>query len=145
MKYLLTALIKASLLCLLLVMASCGGDEPSQPETERIRELLTNGLWSIQSVRVDNTDQTTLYQNLSLAFSDGNFTAIAGGTVWPTSGTWSFTDDTAKTILRSDGVTITLEELTSDRLVLNLDWDVTTIGAGKSESIQGAHVFTFTK
>lgn len=145
MKKRLKMVVNATMLVALLIMAACVGDDPSQPETERIMELLTNGNWQMQNVRVDNTDRTLLYKNLSLAFAEGNYTTTNGGTIWPASGTWSFTDETAKTILRSDGVIISLGEVTSTSLVLSFDWASSTIGAGREQSVKGAHVFTFSK
>ncbi len=113
-------------------------------ESDRVKEILV-GTWKVQSVTVSAVDQTALYKNLTLSFTDTGFTTTNGANVWPASGTWSFTDDTAKTMLRSDGVTITITEATSTKLVLAFSWANKTIGPGRVESVSGAHVFTFSK
>lgn len=137
-------IFRTSALCLLLVQASCGGDDAAPSETDRVRDIL-KGVWNVQTVRVDDTDQTTRYKNLTLTFTDANYSTTQGAPVWPASGGWTFTDETGKTILRSDDVIITIEAATTSTLVLRFDWDTTTIGAGRITSIRGEHVFTFEK
>lgn len=124
-------------------IASCKKDTV-QSETDRVKEIL-KASWKVQTVSVDAVDQTTLYKNLTLSFTDAGYSTTNGANVWPASGTWSFTNDTAKGMLRSDGITITITEATSTKLVLALNWANKTIGPGRVESVSGAHVFTFTK
>jgi hypothetical protein len=143
-KKIMTVLFSTSALCIFLTLASCG-DDAAQSEADRVKDILKSGTWKVQTVSVDNTDQTLLYKNLTLTFTDANYTSTNGANVWPASGGWSFTDDTAKTILRSDGVSIAVGEATTTKLVLSFDWANTTIGPGRVESIKGAHVFTFGK
>lgn len=146
MKRIVNVILTTSTLCLLLVvLANCGGDDPAQSEIDRVKGILNSGTWKVQTVSVDDIDQTALYENLTLTFTDTNYTTTNGANVWPASGGWSFTDDSATTILRSDGVIITIAGATTTKLVLNLDWPDTTIGPGRAKSIQGAHVFTFGK
>jgi hypothetical protein len=144
MKRIITIAFSISVLCLMMVLASCGGNDP-QSETDRVKDILKSGPWKVQTVSVDNTDQTTLYKNLTLTFTEANYTTTNGANVWPASGGWTFTDDTAKTILRSDGVSMAVGEATTTKLVLSFDWANTTIGPGRTKSIEGAHVFTFGK
>ena len=145
LRKIMVATFRTSALCLLLVHASCGGGKDAEPsETDRIKAIL-KGTWQVQTVIVDDTDQTTLYENLTLTFTDANYSTTNGGKVWPASGGWTFTDETGRTILRSDDVIITVEEVTTNTLVLSFDWDTTTIGPGRSKSIQGTHLFTFEK
>lgn len=139
-----TIVFSSLALCLVLMLASCG-DDAAQSETDRVKDILKNGTWKVQTVSVDNTDQTLLYKNLTLTFTDANYTTTNGANIWPASGGWSFTDDTAKTILRSDGVSMAVGEAITTKLVLSFNWATTTIGPGRAESIQGPHVFTFGK
>jgi len=130
-----------TLFLLVLVLASCGGDSgPS--DTDPVKGIL-KGTWRVQAVSVDNTDQTMLYNKLTLTFTDANYTTTNGANVWPASGGWTFTDATAKTILRSDGVIMVVNVATETELVLSFHWDNTTIGSGRAKSIEGPHVFTF--
>lgn len=143
-KQIVTIVFSSLALCLVLVLASCG-DDAAQSETDRVKDILISGTWKVQTVSVDNTDQTLLHKNLTLTFTGANYTTTNGANVWPASGGWSFTDDTAKTILRSDGVSMAVGEATPTKLVLSLQWNNTTIGPGRGESIAGPHVFTFGK
>jgi hypothetical protein len=128
----------------IILIQSCKGDDPI-PATEQVKEVLKSGAWKMQTVTVDGTDQTTVYKNLTLTFSDTGFNTTNGGMAWPASGTWKFTDDTAKAIERSDGLTITIDEATTTKLVLRLTWSKTTIGLGRTASVKGVNVFTFGK
>jgi hypothetical protein len=128
----------------LLFIAGCKKDDP-QPETARVQDLLKANTWVIQSVTVNEVDQTSLFTGLTLSFTNTNYTTTNGGVVWPATGTWEFTDETAKTIERNDGLQITINEITSTSLKLALTWTTTTLGSGRNSSIAGDHEFNFIK
>lgn len=65
--------------------------------------------------------------------------------MWPAAGTWSFVDETAMVIKRSDNVTVTLKSISESNLVLALQWETTTFAGGRASSVAGNHVFTFAK
>jgi hypothetical protein len=143
MKKHISNVLSLVVLIALVGLVGCNKDTV-QSETERVKGIL-KGSWKVQSVSVDGTDQTALYKNLTLSFTDTGFTTTNGANVWPASGTWSFTNDTGKSMLRSDGTTITITEATATKLVLAFNWANKTIGPGRVESVSGAHVFTFSK
>jgi hypothetical protein len=62
--------------------------------------------------------------------------------VWPASGTWSFNDTSAKKFIRNDGLSISLDNLSSTSMQLTLIWTQTTTD-GRVQSVAGTHVFTF--
>lgn len=135
-------------------LQSCGskGDPtPQQTEAKKNQEILTSagssgsGGWKAQSVLVDGVDDTSIYSNLKLSFSDTEFASTNGGSVWPTSGTWKFTDDSGQTIERGDGLLIGVDEITSNSLTLSLTWTETTLGPGRIKSTSGKHVFKLKK
>ena len=130
----------------LLLISSCGGDPPAPQETEveKATKLLT-GTWTVQSVTVDGTDRTSVYKDVRITFSGTSLTATNGGQVWPATTTWRFADEAAKTISRGDGLTISVNELTSNKLVVAFPWAKGTLGGGRAESVAGQHVFTFGK
>jgi hypothetical protein len=128
----------------LLVLSGCKKDDP-QPETDRVKALLIANAWRIQTVSADGTDQTALFTGLTLTFTNTNYSTTNGGVVWPASGTWSFTDDTAKKILRSDGQEITVTEATSTSLKLSLTRTTGTLASGRFSSVAGNHIFSFVK
>ena len=131
----------------LLFLSGCGSKSDPAPaaETDAVKntKLLTASTWNIQTVQVDGVDKTTVYKNLKLTFTSTGFTSIGGGSVWPTTGTWKFTDDTGKVITRGDGLAINVNEISTTKLVVSLAWSKTTLGGGRIESIAGSHVFTF--
>jgi hypothetical protein len=133
---------------LLVGFASCDPVPPTPEPTEaekRTTILTTGGTWNLQSVTVNNVDQTEVYEGLTLSFSSSGYTATNGGTIWPTSGSWDFTNDAGTTISRSDDLEISVTEITQSKLVLGLSWSTTTLGPGRTNSLAGAHVFTFTR
>lgn len=68
-----------------------------------------------------------------------------GSVVWPASGTWTFTDNTAKKIKRNDNLEVTITEVSATVLKLSLAWTTGTLGTGRTTSIAGNHVFSFIK
>lgn len=128
----------------LLPLTGCKNDD-GKLETDRVRKLLTANPWSMQSVIVDGTDKTSSHTGLTLNFANAQYTTTHGGVVWPASGIWTFADDTGKIIVRSDDVEMTIEEITTDKLVLTFTWTETTLGPGRLSSTSGEHVFTFVK
>lgn len=136
---------------LLLVVASaavllvnCKGKDPQPSEQDVVKTKLASSPWTLQSVTVDGVDQTAVYQGLTITFTATTYTTTKGGIVWPASGTWSFTDDTATAIKREDGTEVKVEA-TDTSLKLTLTWAKTTLGTGRVESVKGLHVFTFKK
>ena len=130
----------------LLFASGCSKSDPTPAaETDAMKntKLLTTGTWNVQTVQVDGMDKTIVYKDLKLTFTSTGFTSIGGGSVWPTTGTWKFTDDTGKVITRGDGLAINVNEISTTKLVVSLAWSKTTLGGGRIESIAGSHVFTF--
>ena len=149
MKIMMRIAASALLTSVLLFFAHCGGSTsdpaPAETDTQKNTKLIVASSWTVQSVLVDAVDKSTVYKDLKLTFTAGGFTATNGGTVWPASGSWSFTDDSGKVISRSDGVTINLTEISATKMVLSLAWTKTTLSGGRAQSVSGQHVFTFGK
>ncbi len=144
MKNIITTLFVAISVSGLVLFSGCKKDDP-QPETDRVKGLLLANAWRIQTVSIDDTDQTTLFTGLTLSFTNTNYSTTNGGVVWPASGTWSFSDNTGKKILRSDGQEITVTEVTATNLELSLTRAKGTLALGRVSSVAGNHVFTFIK
>lgn len=131
---------------LMSLLFTSGCNEDPLPITAQVKQILTStASWKMQTVLVDGTDQSTVYKNLTLGFTDTGFTSSNGGAVWPSSGTWKFTDDTATAIERNDGLQVTIDTATDSKLVLKLTWTKTTFGLGRLASVKGVNVFTFGK
>jgi hypothetical protein len=144
----------------LTLLYSCGGSEPEPEPTAAEAAVinLTNSAWKVNSVTIDGVDKTSMFTNLSITFTptsttngkpsslNGSFTAVNGGLVWPASGTWSFPNTAdGNNVLRGDGVSLQLTELTATTLKISLAWSKTTFGTGRSAGLKGQHVFTMGK
>jgi len=131
--------------CTLIYLSSCGGKGSDPSPQDQVRSILTSGTWNLQGTTVDGVDQSSVYAGLTLRFTDTNFTATNGRVVWPATGTWQFADESGETFVRNDDVVVTIDNATSNNLVLRLTWNETTLGNGRSASVEGVNVFSFTK
>lgn len=143
--------INVILLCgVVLAFESCGGgggDAEPTPDTEvqRVTKLLTAGQWGLTGLTIDGVAKGS-YTGFNITFgATGSYTSSKGEPVWPTNGTWMFSDETAKTIKRSDQTDITVESINEHTLVLSFTWSKTTFGPGRMSSVPGKHVFTLGK
>lgn len=127
------------------LLPGCGKNDPAINEAQRVTALLTSASWKIQGVMIDGADKTSLFQNLSLAFTDKTFSSTNGNAVWPPTGSWTFTSDQAKAFTRNDGIQVSIQEAGNTTLILSLVWTKTTLGSGRATSIPGTMVFTFGK
>jgi hypothetical protein len=125
----------------LTVLSSCGGDDPTPVQT--MTKRLIAHPWELSSATVDGTDETTLYNGLTITFTETGFTTTNGGVVWPPSGTWEFIDKSAKIIIRNDDLQIEILESVNTSLKLGFTWTSDTFGPGRVGSVAGNHVLTF--
>ena len=132
---------------IVLSLAACGsgGDDPAPSKKDEVKAILVSTTWKLQSVTVDGTDQTDIYEGMTLKFTSLTYTTTNGMPVWKASGAWTFTNDTATSFQRDDGVEVDILLATENSLKLGLLWDKTTLGSGRLESVAGDHVFTFIK
>jgi hypothetical protein len=141
-----TILISTLLILGLLSIQSCDGrlDEKEISPKDKTSALLLNAPWQIKTVVADGADQTSLFNTMTLSFSSASYTTTNGGALWPSNGEWAFADESAATILRSDGVVITIDEISANSLTLSLFSAKASLG-GRGYSISGNYVFTFQK
>jgi hypothetical protein len=125
----------------LLVCASCGGDDGESAIERTARQL--KGEWQLTSLVVDGTDQTNLFPDLVITLANGTYQTANGEPVWPASGTWSITD--ATTVLRDSDLAIQVESITETSMTLSLVWSRDTFGSRRNKSVSGNHTFQFTK
>ncbi|MEK6781746.1 MAG: hypothetical protein AABY93_08565 [Bacteroidota bacterium] len=126
----------------LLAISGCKKDAPSSQEVIKSRMISTS--WEIKAVSIDGVDKTSMYAGMTLQFTPTTYTATKGGVIWPSSGTWSFNSDDGTTILRNDGLELTVQ-VTDATLDTSLYWQERTLGGGRLNSLQGNHVFSFSK
>lgn len=128
-----------------MMMAGCGKGSDPVPETDRVRGFLTGTAWQVSQVSIDGVSKTSSFSGLTLTFTATGYTTANGRLVWPATGTWQFKDDTGKLLLRSDGVEVTITDVTTTTLSLSFNWATTTLGPGRVTSTAGKHDFQFVR
>ena len=136
-------IFSVTLTLFIFVISGCKpGAEPTA--TAAMLQKIMAKTWVIKTETVDGTDETSLFSGMTLNFTATSYTTTNGGVMWPSNGTWQFTDETATAIKRNDGLMISIDEATETSLSLSFTWATTTFGqGGRVESVAGKHVFTF--
>ena len=145
MKTIVKSIIGIMTLSGMLLLSHCGKKSdptPAVTEPQRVTSLLKTGTWKVQSVSVDGTDQSALFKNFTLSFTDAGFATVNGTAVWPASGTWKFVSDQTTSFTRDDGLVVTIQNVSSTQLIISLVWTKTTLGPGRVGSVKGTTVFT---
>jgi hypothetical protein len=144
--YFLSALSIALLYTSVLLFSSCGGDDDPTAQEKAMKLLV--GTWTVNSVTVDGVNHSDLFTGFTITFTDNPpaYSTANGGLVWDEpGGNINFTNANATAFNRGDGKEVTISSLTSNSLVLKLNWDKTTFGGGRTESVSGEHTFTLSK
>ena len=91
MKTIIKSILGVMVLSGMLLLSDCGSKSDPTPaaatEPQRVTGLMKTGTWKVQSVTVDGTDQSALFKNFTLSFTDAGFASVNGAAVWPSSGT----------------------------------------------------------
>jgi hypothetical protein len=125
------------------LFSSCKENEETAPN--ETLALLSSGTWHIINVTVDGVERDDLFIGFTLTFLPETYTSTGGNPVWTSSGTWAFANSTSSVMTRDDGTMVTIASLTDTSLTLTLQWNQTTLGGGRINSISGKHVFEFNK
>ena len=130
------------------------GGTPAPTEVEKATQLLTGesvttttvaDFWTVSSVIVDDLDYTFVFEGFTIQFSNNTFSTTNGKIVFDASGSWNFADETAQKIVLSNGVELTLLELTETQLKFEFFWDETIYGGGRTNSVGGLNTFTLNR
>ncbi|MCX8490404.1 MAG: hypothetical protein ORN54_04990, partial [Cyclobacteriaceae bacterium] len=76
--------------------------------------------------------------------NDKTFTSSGGEPIWPSSGSWDFTDASAKGI-SIDNLSLTILEVTNNKFSYSLPWTKTSLAGGRIGSIPGDITFVMVK
>ena len=141
---------KLTLLAIILISgtlwSSCKKDPPppKTPEEEQTEKLV--GTWMVatgsNAVTISGTDVTEDWAAFELTLTDGGFTSANANSaeVWPPNGTWSFATDDVTTLVRGDGVEITVN-VTETALLMQFTY---SSSGGRLDGIDGNWVFNMT-
>lgn len=131
-------------LCILITFQNCKQDA-APSEQEVVLSALTGVTWKVGAVTIDGVDKNAMYPGLTVSFAASTFSSTNGKLVWPATGTWTFGSDNGRILVRDDGISVSITDISDSQLKLALSWTKTTLDAGRPASLRGAHVFTFGK
>lgn len=131
-----------------LLIASCGGGDPApaSPKTpeDEVRDLLVAHPWKLMSATVDGIDKTAVYDGLTITFTSISYHSTNGGPIWPSTGSWSFSNNDASAIKRDDGLVVQVL-VSESTLKLTFTWSKMTLGGGRVSSLNGQHILHLIK
>lgn len=137
------------LLGIVTLLPNCGDPDPTpQPvdETQAVIDGLAK-TWTIDAVTLDGTDVASDWDNVQVSFAANKSFSITGlspenALIWPSSGSYSFPDSTKPmSVLRSDGISILISNLTERSATLNLV--ITGRTGGRETGLSGNYSFSF--
>lgn len=150
----LSNLLAALVFVSLVIFISCSSDSTDPADPLADQAALLNGAWNVSDVGyisggLPDVPWTGFTLTISNATSTGGSYATSNvpdgfSDVWPSSGTWTFDTDassTGRVITRSDGVSISISNLTDNSATLS--FDIAT--AGRISGIDGDWDFDFTQ
>ena len=140
------------LLCLsLITYTSCTDPIVKPPEltaAEVTTALLKGSAWVMSGVKVDDV-VLDLYKNLNISFTadadgtNGKYTSVNGGAIWPATGTWAYKNEEAKVMIRDDGLEIGIDAITEKTMTISFTRTGDTVfEGGRSAAVSGKHVMT---
>jgi hypothetical protein len=131
-----------------LVLTSCGGsdEEVIDPKIEVAGKLKAHE-WKLSSVSVGGIDKTEIYEGMTINFATSGYTAASSNPIFLPSGSWSVESETKLKITPAgeEPRELTIIEITDSSLKISVEWDETTMGGGRPESLEGNHIFHFIK
>jgi hypothetical protein len=141
-------IVSALLVLAMFKFSGCDSDD-SKPEPDPEKEYLEqlSFTWHLQQVKVDGVDVTSAFNQLALTLKgDRTFTVTNPvAPIWPADGTFVLEEISGSgdyMIVRSDGVEIKVNELSTTTLRLQLQFE--PIG-GRVSSVGGQYEFLFAR
>jgi len=148
LKHLLAALVFVSL----IIFTNCGPgggggeDDPIDVQGEKLAAT-----WTVTANGAKLESQTVADWNgfvLAITWNgtSGTYTSTnsQSTSVWPASGTWTFDGDDIGTVLRSDGVELSISALNTTGTSLTLAFTISGAGSTRTSSVNGNWTFSFT-
>lgn len=99
-----------------VIFSACKKDEKPEPTEEEKQLDKLAKTWVVatpiqtNAITVEGNDVTTEWAAFTITFTDGNYSTSgsASSDVWPTSGTWAFADGDVNTLVRGDGIDVSI-------------------------------------
>ena len=157
MKFVTKWLSFITLFAAILVLTSCDKDDPEKSEEEVQLDKL-RGTWTLASVVNDGVTRTDEYVDMTISISGtytegGAYNMSSQADEWPSLSPWKASDtfrfntsDINEIIRQSDLQAMDYTLSNSDaQLVIEFDYGGPGFSNGRTASVAGSWVFTFTK
>lgn len=153
------SIIRSLLICLVAIgfitLTSCGGGGGGDegPIPANVQELAfekLSGAWDFGvngSIILDGQDETLNYAGFSLSFTDGGYTTTAAGSLFRSSGTWTWADATAANqVTLDDGKVVAINSLTTTNFNFSFAHSNNTGGVANGvNGVQGNYTINVNK
>ncbi|MEJ1237606.1 hypothetical protein WBG78_05745 [Chryseolinea sp. T2] len=147
-----------TLFAAILVLSSCGGDDPEKSEEEVQLEKL-KGTWTMASVQNDGVDRSDEYPGMKITLSGtyvsgGTYDLTSSATDWPSLSPWKASDkwkfnsaNVSSIIVRvTDNLDMNYTLGNSDKqLTITFNYSGPGFNNSRTSSVSGSWTFTFTK
>lgn len=130
---------------LLIVLSACKEETPLTAQ-EQVTVLLTSAAaWQDPIVTVDDVDQSEVYKDFAITFTNTNYTSVNGSPVWKSAGTWVFKDEAAQVVILDGIQEVEIASISNELLELSLQWEEDTFEPGRIRSVKGKNKFKLKK
>jgi len=126
-----------------LVVIGCKDNTPPPKTDVQIQTEKLSKTWVVQqtasAVTISGTDVSSAWSSFTLTISDGSYSTNGADNVlvWPSSGTWDFATGDVSTVVRDDGVQVSVS-VTDSSLTLSFNFSST---GGRLTGIDGNWIF----
>lgn len=146
MKIDISAILCASSLFFLLLLQGCHDDNGPTKEDEYLTQL--SATWIIDEVTVDDRNVSGAFDGMELTVTTKKKFSVKNPVppIWPADGSFTLKQLSGSeySMLRSDGIEVTITSLTPTDLTLQLQFTATDTG-GRVKSVSGIYEFHFTR
>jgi hypothetical protein len=127
----------------ILFIQACGGEDEPSAEAVFLQQLA--GTWQIARADLDGKDVTNSFPGMLVTINEDKSFTVANAVppMWKASNTFTLTGTaTSFQINRGDGLTISVNQVTASRLILEFQYDADAMG-GRTGSVTGQFTFEF--
>lgn len=124
---------------------ACNDQDQNETEEQVFLKKLSGQEWSAMAVAVDGKDVTSSFEGLSVRFTETGTYSVANAVapIWSSAGAFELQPTpTGFSIMRDDGVLITVRALEEKHLVLSFQYTADLSGR-RLHSIGGIYTFDF--
>jgi hypothetical protein len=140
-------ILSAAMLVFLLPLQGCHDSNDPTPEEKYLTRLSTS--WIIDDVTVDDREVTGAFAGMELTVNTKKKFTVKNPVppIWPADGSFTLlpvSGSSAYSLVRADGIDVTVIDLTETNLTLQLQYVAPDTG-GRVKSISGIYEFHFVK